>query len=70
MRIANHIQGEIRFAARPYKGNGKQDAGFFVHSVPDGVADGNVGKGVHPIVIVISCFVVGIVLNYFGILAV
>lgn len=29
-----------------------------------------VKKGVHPIVIVISCFVVGIVLNYFGILAV
>ena len=28
-----------------------------------------VKKGVHPIVIVIACFVVGIILNYFGILA-
>ena len=29
-----------------------------------------VKKGVHPIVIVISCFIAGIILNYFGILAV
>ena len=26
-----------------------------------------VKKGVHPIVIVIACFIIGIILNYFGI---